>query len=326
MCSRWNVACRPATHLKYGISFRSAHCPLPVAELKQNYLAEPQKCSSLFPYLSQLSMNAGTARVLFSRRTPQCMSLGQRRGFKTCSLLSASVHAPAAAGVEGDESVLGGTSKVDSVASLSDGAGGTVLETSASDRWATDAMNMITELPPQGDLVSLSLGANTPVGWLQLLIEYIHVHASLPWWGAILASTCLLRIIVFPLVMKAQKNGVIMNNINPEIQKLMKKQKEYRQVGNKAMSDQYSHKIWNIYQKNNCNPLKMAIMPLVQLPLFLSFFIAIRKMAYVPVESMKTGGALWFQDLTVPDPYYVLPVVACASFVASIEVHTFLKY
>ena len=98
-------------------------------------------------------------------------------------------------------------------------------------------------------------------------------------------------------------------------------QKEYRQMGNKTLADQYSFKIWNVYQKNNCNPIKMAILPLIQVPLFISFFIAIRRMAAVPVENMKTGGALWFQDLTVPDPYYGLPILACTSFMASIEVN-----
>ena len=191
---------------------------------------------------------------------------------------------------------------------------------SAYTRWAADAADFLSELPAQGDLASLGLGANTPVGWLQLMMEYLHVHAHLPWWGAIVASTVLLRAVIFPVVMKVQKNGVVMNNINPELQKLMQKQKEYRQTGNKALADQYSFKIWNVYQKNNCNPLKMAILPLIQLPLFISFFMAIRRMAAVPVESMKTGGILWFPDLTTPDPYYVLPVLACASFVASIEV------
>ena len=194
------------------------------------------------------------------------------------------------------------------------------FESSAPAKWASDAAaNVLTELPPQGDLASLGLCANTPVGWLQYMIEYVHIHANLPWWGAIVVSTFFLRAVIFPVVMKIQKNGVLMNNINPEIQKLMKRQKEYRQMGNKTLADQYSHKIWNVYQKNNCNPLKMAVMPLIQVPLFLSFFIAIRRMAAVPVESMKTGGALWFTDLTVPDPYYILPVLACGSFVASIE-------
>jgi YidC/Oxa1 family membrane protein insertase len=194
------------------------------------------------------------------------------------------------------------------------------FESSAPAKWASDAaVDVLTELPPQGDLASLGLCANTPVGWLQYMIEYIHIHASLPWWGAIVASTFLLRIVIFPVVMKIQKNGVLMNNINPEIHKLMKRQREYKQMGNKALADQYSHKIWSVYQKHNCNPLKMAVMPLIQLPLFLSFFIAIRRMAAVPVESMKTGGVFWFTDLTVPDPYYVLPVLACGCFVASIE-------
>ena len=197
----------------------------------------------------------------------------------------------------------------------------TTFESSAHAKWASDAAAAnITELAPQGDLASLGLCANTPVGWLQYMLEYIHIHADLPWWGAIVASTFILRAVIFPVVMKIQKNGVCMNNINPEIQKLMKRQREYRQMGNKTLADQYSHKIWNLYQKHNCNPLKMAVMPLIQVPLFVSFFIAIRKMAAVPVESMKTGGALWFYDLTVPDPYYVLPVLACGSFVASIEV------
>ena len=43
-------------------------------------------------------------------------------------------------------------------------------------------------------------------------------------------------------------------------------------------------------------------------------------MATAPVESMKSGGALWFTDLTIPDPYYVLPFAACLSFLITIEV------
>ena len=32
-------------------------------------------------------------------------------------------------------------------------------------------------------------------------------------------------------------------------------------------------------------------------------------MANCPVDSMKTGGLSWFSDLTVPDPYYILPIL-----------------
>ena len=34
---------------------------------------------------------------------------------------------------------------------------------------------------------------------------------------------------------------------------------------------------------------------------------------------MENGGALWFSDLTVHDPYYVLPVISAATMLAVIE-------
>lgn len=48
-------------------------------------------------------------------------------------------------------------------------------------------------------------------------------------------------------------------------------------------------------------------------------------MANLPMESMKTGGIAWFTDLTVPDPYYALPLVTCATMYIMIEVRVWLK-
>ena len=49
-------------------------------------------------------------------------------------------------------------------------------------------------------------------------------------------------------------------------------------------------------------------------------FVGIRQMANLPVESMKTGGTAWFIDLTIPDPYFVLPFATVALLYATIEV------
>lgn len=43
-------------------------------------------------------------------------------------------------------------------------------------------------------------------------------------------------------------------------------------------------------------------------------------MANIPVESMKEGGLLWFTDLTVCDPYYILPMLTSITVWATIEV------
>ena len=52
----------------------------------------------------------------------------------------------------------------------------------------------------------------------------------------------------------------------------------------------------------------------------ISTFLAIRGMAKLPVDSLSTGGALWFTDLTMADPFYVLPVLATASILTIIRV------
>ena len=45
-----------------------------------------------------------------------------------------------------------------------------------------------------------------------------------------------------------------------------------------------------------------------------------RQMATLPVESFQTGGLLWFTDLCVPDPYYILPLMTMATLSLTIEV------
>lgn len=48
--------------------------------------------------------------------------------------------------------------------------------------------------------------------------------------------------------------------------------------------------------------------------------MALRKMASVPVESMTRGGMLWFQDLTVMDEFYLLPLITCTTLWITLEV------
>ncbi|CAG8727356.1 4072_t:CDS:2, partial [Racocetra fulgida] len=44
------------------------------------------------------------------------------------------------------------------------------------------------------------------------------------------------------------------------------------------------------------------------------FFLAVKKMAEFPVPGFENGGALWFQNLTIPDPYYILPLLISTIF------------
>ncbi|MEE6528517.1 hypothetical protein FKM82_030912, partial [Ascaphus truei] len=75
-----------------------------------------------------------------------------------------------------------------------------------------------------------------------------------------------------------------------------------------------------LYQKkHDVNPLRGFLVPLVQAPIFISFFVALRKMSYLPVPSMQSGGIWWFSDLTAADPFYILPVIVTFSMWAVLE-------
>lgn len=49
--------------------------------------------------------------------------------------------------------------------------------------------------------------------------------------------------------------------------------------------------------------------------------IALRGMSNLPVPSLKAGGLSWFTDLTVPDPFYILPVATAVTTLVTLEVN-----
>lgn len=169
---------------------------------------------------------------------------------------------------------------------------------------------------------TLGLGGWSPVGIVQNIMEFAHVGCGIPWWGTILMGTICVRAILFPLVVMAQRNGAKLANNMPQLQHLQAKMTEARQMGNSIDSARYSQAMMQFMKEKNVNPLKNMIVPLAQAPLFISFFIGLRQMANAPVASMKEGGLWWFADLTVPDQFYLLPIITTLTMLATIEVGT----
>ncbi|XP_037532429.1 mitochondrial inner membrane protein OXA1L [Nematolebias whitei] len=184
---------------------------------------------------------------------------------------------------------------------------------------APTAADVLQAVAAEPLLVELGLGGYTPVGLIQNLLEFFHLGLGLPWWGAIVTGTVLARLVMFPIIVKGQREAAKLNNVLPQVTKLTNKMNEAKQSGNKyefakAFSD------LNLFQKkHDVNPLRSFLVPLVQAPVFFSFFVALRKMAYLPVPSLQTGGALWFMDLTAADPFYLLPLAVTGTMFLILE-------
>ena len=105
----------------------------------------------------------------------------------------------------------------------------------------------------------------------------------------------------------------------PTVQRLQEKMTEAKQRGDMLGATRAAIELRDFMVRNDVKPLRNFLVPLAQVPIFFSVFFGLRKMAYLPVESLRTGGILWFTDLTVPDPFYALPLMTMASLLATLE-------
>lgn len=169
---------------------------------------------------------------------------------------------------------------------------------------------------------SLGLGGYSPVGLLQWALEYVHISLDLPWFATIALSTVIIRTLLTPLVIISQRNAAVMRNVLPEMQDCQNRVSEARQMGNSVEYAQANQELMGLMKSKGFNPLKNMLIPFAQMPIFLSYFIGIRRMVNTPVESLQTGGMLWFTDLTLADPYYMLPLLTSATLALTIHLGT----
>lgn len=151
------------------------------------------------------------------------------------------------------------------------------------------------------------------------LINYLQQTTGFSYAAVVAGLTCFIRIAVFPIFVKAQQNSARMAHMKPEMDLLKAR---IDSMGRSADSDaqmKMGLEMRALFKKYDCNPLKAMIVPLVQMPVFVSMFLALRKMPdYFPNE-LSTGGVLWFPDLAVADPTWALPIASGVLFVAMVE-------
>ena len=73
-------------------------------------------------------------------------------------------------------------------------------------------------------------------------------------------------------------------------------------------------------EEHNINEFGPLLPVMGTAPVFASMFFGLRGMANLPVESLHTGGTLWFTNLAVADPIFMLPVMTCTSLFLNVKV------
>ncbi len=132
----------------------------------------------------------------------------------------------------------------------------------------------------------------------KMLTALEHLHGMTGNWGwSILILTLCLQALLFPLTWKSLRAAAQMKKLQPEVAKLQQKYADDSQKLSAATME--------LYKTKGANPLGGCLPMVLQMPIFIALFNALR-------NSWELHGAswiFWIRDLSAKDPYYVLPIV-----------------
>jgi YidC/Oxa1 family membrane protein insertase len=136
-----------------------------------------------------------------------------------------------------------------------------------------------------------------PLFWLLTFIQSFVVN----WGVAIIFLTLLVKLAFFQLSAVGYKSMARMRKVQPRILAI---REEY--ANDKAKQSQA---MMELYKKEKINPLGGCFPILVQMPVFIALYWVLME----SVELRQAPLALWINDLSVMDPYFVLPILMGAS-------------
>lgn len=130
------------------------------------------------------------------------------------------------------------------------------------------------------------------------------IHGLVGNWGwSIILLTVLIKLMFFKLSEAQYKSMAKMRKLQPRITTLKERYKDDKQKFNQEMM--------GLYQKEKVNPMGGCLPILVQIPVFIALY-------WVLLESVELRQApfmLWLQDLSSPDPYFILPAINAAAMI-----------
>lgn len=157
----------------------------------------------------------------------------------------------------------------------------------------------------QADLAQLAEGLDLTVdyGWLWFLAKPLfwcleRLHGLTGNWGwSIILVTILLKLLFYHLSAAGYRSMANMRRVQPRLMALRDRYKDDRARLNQAMMQ--------IYKEEKINPFGGCFPILIQIPVFIALYWVLLE----SVELRQADFILWLNDLSVKDPYFVLPVI-----------------
>ncbi|PLB51881.1 hypothetical protein P170DRAFT_433780 [Aspergillus steynii IBT 23096] len=150
-----------------------------------------------------------------------------------------------------------------------------------------------------------------PTSLMEFVIEHVHVWSGLPWWASIVGTGLLIRLALLHPMLGAADTSTRLNNIKPLLDPLRTRMTQSMRDGNTAQAQQLRMEISQTQEQHGVKAWK-SFVPLLQVPLGFGMYRVVHGMCALPVPELAQESFGWIRDLTVADPFYILP--ACSAF------------
>ncbi|MBE1277454.1 membrane protein insertase YidC [Enterovibrio baiacu] len=163
------------------------------------------------------------------------------------------------------------------------------------------------KLQDQMEATAPNLNLTVDYGWLWFIASPLHwllatIHGFVGNWGvAIILLTFIVRGAMYPLTKAQYTSMAKMRMLQPKLAEMRERIGDDRQ--------RMSQEMMELYKKEKVNPLGGCLPLILQMPIFIALYWALME----SVELRHAPFMLWIQDLSAPDPYYVLPLLMGAS-------------
>lgn len=159
------------------------------------------------------------------------------------------------------------------------------------------------KIQPMMEKVAPGLELTVDYGWLTVIGKPIYwllnqIHDRVGNWGwSILGVTFCIKLLFFKLSQASYRSMAKMRKIQPRLKEMKEKFADDRQRFNTEMMA--------MYKKEKVNPMGGCLPIMVQIPVFISLYWVLIE----TVELRQAPFALWVQDLSAQDPYFILPII-----------------
>jgi YidC/Oxa1 family membrane protein insertase len=167
----------------------------------------------------------------------------------------------------------------------------------------TDRLFVGPKLQDQLEATAPKLRLTVDYGWLTVISQPLFwvlskIYSLVGNWGwAIVLMTILIKAVFYKLSETSGKSMAKMRKLQPRMKALQERYADDRQKLSQAMME--------LYKKEKVNPAAGCLPILVQMPVFLALYWVLLE----SVEMRQAPFMLWITDLSVRDPFFILPLL-----------------